>query len=104
MVWGKRRLVGIEYFQIMDLLEQLQMTNVAVYRKFMMLSVKTSKFGIEDYYVGAPNKALLALFDGFAPVEEAELPREIDTLHVADVCEFESRFVFVHTGRVRSPA
>jgi hypothetical protein len=85
----------------MDLLEKLQMVNAALYREFMMVSVKTSKFGTEDYYVGVPNKALLALFDGFDPVEEAELPKPIDTLHVADVTEFESRFQFAHNNRSR---
>jgi hypothetical protein len=98
MEWGKRRLAGIDYTPAMDLIEKLMMANAALYREFIMVSVKTSKFGTSDYYVGVPNKAFLVLFDGFDPVEEAALPKTIDTLHVADVTAFESRFQFAHDG------
>jgi hypothetical protein len=99
MIWEKRRMAGIEYVPAMDLLEKLQMANAALYREFMMVSVETSRFGTGDYYVGVPDKALLALFDGFDIVPEAELPKQITTLHVADVAEFESRFKFAHNSR-----
>jgi hypothetical protein len=92
-------MAGIEYFPAMDLVEKLQMANAALYREFMMVSVKTSKSGTNDYYVGVPNKALLALFEGFDTVAEADLPKQITTLHVADVAEFESRFQFAHDSR-----
>jgi hypothetical protein len=96
MVWGKRRLAGVEYVPAMDLLEGLMKANASHYREYMMVSVKTPKFGTDDYFVGVPDKALLSLFEGFDPVEEAELPKVIDTLHVADVNAFNSRFKFAH--------
>jgi len=39
---------------------------------------------------------MLALFDGFDPVEESELPKEINTLHIADASteQLKSRFKF----------
>jgi hypothetical protein len=92
---------GIEYFPAMDLLEKLQMANASHYREFIMVSVKTSKFGTNDYYVGVPNRALLALFDGFDMVGEAELPKQITTLHAGEVAEIESRFEFAHNSRAR---
>ena len=33
-----------------------------------------------DYYVGLPNKALLAHFDGFQEVSEAHLPKEVSKI------------------------
>ena len=104
MVWGKRRLAGIEYIPAMDLLETLMMATPALYREFMMVSTKTSKFGTDDYYVGVPNKTFLALFDSFDAVEEADLPKVIDILHIADVASFESRFKFAHNSRSRTVA
>jgi hypothetical protein len=41
MVWGKRRMAGIEYFLAMDLLEKLLMANPALYGEFMMVSVNS---------------------------------------------------------------
>ena len=104
MVWGKRRMAGIEYFPAMDLLEKLMMANPALYREFIMFSVKTSKSRTDDYYVGLPSRPLLALFEGFDTIEEADLPTVIDTLHVADVAAFEARFKFAHNVRSRSVA
>jgi hypothetical protein len=75
------------------------MANAALYREFMMVSVKTSKPSIEDYYLGVPNPVILALFEGFDTVQEAELPKQITTLHVADVAEFKTRFEFEHDSR-----
>jgi hypothetical protein len=98
MVWGKRRLAGIDYVPAMDLVEKLMMANAALYREFIMVSVKTSKFGTDDYYIGVPNKMFLVLFDGFDAVDEAALPKQIDTLHIADVAAFESRFQFAHNS------
>jgi hypothetical protein len=80
MVWGKRRLGNTEYFPAMDLLEELQMANAA--RVLIMVSVETSNPRIEDYYVGVPNKALLALFDGFAEAEKADLPKQVSSVQV----------------------
>jgi hypothetical protein len=96
MVWGKRRLAGIDYIPAMDLIEKLMMANAALDREFIMVSVKTARFGTSDHYLGVPNKAIFALFDGFDSIDEAALPKTIDTLHVADVTAFESRFQFAH--------
>ena len=51
MVWGKRRLAGIDYARAMDLIEKLMMANATLYREFIMVSVKAAKFGTSDYYV-----------------------------------------------------
>jgi len=92
-------MAGIEYIPAMDLLEKLMMANASLYREYMMVSVKTSKTGTDDYFVSVPDKALLTLFDGFEPVEDAKLPKVIDTLHVADISVFQARFRFAHDSR-----
>lgn len=56
MVWGKRRFAGIEYVPSFDLLEKLLMANAALYREFIMVSTKTSKPSVDDFYLGVPNK------------------------------------------------
>jgi hypothetical protein len=97
MMWVKRRFQFAEYAPYMDLLEKLLMANPTLYQEFIMVSVKTEdKSGESEYYVGVPNKALLARFDGFTPVEESELPKEIDTVLIADQTKepFRSRFRF----------
>lgn len=97
MIWVKRRFQFAEYGQYMDLLERLLMANPTLYQEFIMVSVKTEdKPGESGYYVGVPHKALLAGFDGFTPVEESELPKEIDTVLIADQTKepFRSRFRF----------
>jgi len=47
------------------------------------------------YWVGVPSEALFALFDGFEQVQEADLPKEVNTLLVADATKepFASRFI-----------
>jgi len=46
--------------------------------------------------VGMPHKAFMSAFDDFEQVEESNLPKIIDTLHIADATtdEFTSRFRF----------
>jgi hypothetical protein len=43
----------------------------------------------------------MAAFDGFESVDESELPKVIDTLHIADATtdEFKSRFRFGRRSR-----
>ncbi len=98
MVWGKRRFEYADYGPAMDLLEKLLMANPTQYREFIMVSTKTSNAGSSDYYVGVPHKAFMTAFDGFEHVEESDLPKIIDTLHIADRSsdEFNSRFRFRH--------
>jgi hypothetical protein len=101
MVWAKRRFDGIEYVPYMDRLEKLLMTNAARYAEFVMVSVKTDRPLVDDYYVGLPDKMFLALFDGFEPVPEDALPKIIDTCLISgDQTEQPfARFTFRHRLR-----
>lgn len=101
MIWGKRRFMYADYSPYFDLLEKLLLANGQLYREFIMVSVDTEKAGEGEIYVGVPNKAFMAAFDGFEPVEESALPKVIDTLHIADSTtdEFKSRFEFRHNLR-----
>jgi len=99
MVWGKRRLAGLDYMPAMDLLGSLLMANPALYLEFMMVSTKTSKPLVSDYYIGVPSKAHLALFEGFDSVGEIDVPNVIDSLQIADANAFKSRFEFAHNVR-----
>jgi hypothetical protein len=94
MIWAKREFAYAEYAPYMDRLEKLLMANPRQYREFMMVSTQTSKVGVDIFYIGVPNKAFAAVFDGFEIISESELPKEIDTLHVADVNAFQERFRF----------
>lgn len=98
MIWAKRRFEFAAYAPYMDRLEKLLLENTTLYRQFIMVSTKTDDPGVDDYYVGVPAQAFLAGFDGFAAVSEGQLPKEIDTLHIADATtdEFKSRFKFRH--------
>jgi hypothetical protein len=108
MVWGKRTFehAGCApyvdqhagYAPYMDHLERLLSANPTRYREFIMVSIQTSNPGIKDYYVGVPHKAFMSAFDDFEQVEESNLPKIIDTLHIADATtdEFTSRFRFRH--------
>jgi hypothetical protein len=78
MIWGKRRFRFAEYSPYFDRMEKLILANAALYREFIMVSVKTEKVGESDIYVGVPSKPFMAGFDGFSPVEETELPKVID--------------------------
>ena len=68
MVWGKRRFAFADYKPYFDRLEKLLMANAQRYAQFIMVSTKVDARE-SDYYVGVPDNALLALFDGFEPVE-----------------------------------
>ena len=96
MFWAKRRFAYAEYAPYMDRLEKLLMATPAQYQQFIMVSTRSEKTGVSEYYVGVPLKVFLAAFDGFEAVEEADLPKVIVVLHIA--CggsdEFTSRFQF----------
>jgi hypothetical protein len=97
MFWAKRRFRHADYVPHFERLEKLLMANPAQYAQFIMVSTKVNA-AEGEFYVGVPNKAFLAAFDGFAPVADDELPKVIDTLHIADATKdpFKSRFVFRH--------
>src|SRR6516162_2239936 len=68
-----------------------------IYQEFMMVAVKRWHGGKEDeYYIGVPDKRFFVWFDGFTPVAESELPKEIDVVLLADQTKktFASRFRF----------
>ena len=94
MFWAKRRFSFAEYAPYQNRLEQLLFANPTRYAEFIMVSTSTDDPGVSDYYVGVPNQSLLVGFDGFEPVAEPELPKEIDSLHIGDATKepFKSRF------------
>jgi hypothetical protein len=97
MQWIKRRFQDAEYAPYMDKLGELQMQNPAQYQEFIMVAVRRWHRGEEDeYYIGVPDKRFLVWFDGFTPVGELELPKEIDIVLLADQSKrpFTSRFRF----------
>jgi hypothetical protein len=96
MIWGKRRFEWAEFAPYQDRLEKLLMANATQYREFMMFMAEV-RVGFADVYVGVPAQAFMAAFDGFEPVAEADVPKVIDTLLVADVNAFkDAGFEFRH--------
>ena len=67
-----------------------------------MFAIK-ERVGLQDIYVGVPTKELMTLFDGFEPINEAELPKVVDSLLLADVNAFSGRFEFRHNKERRQP-
>lgn len=99
MIWAKRRFQWADYAPYQDRLEKLLMANPTRYREFMMFSVEAS-VGVGDVYVGVPTKELMAMFDGFEPVNEATLPRAVVSLLLADANAFkDAGFEFKHNKR-----
>lgn len=96
MFWAKRQFAYAAFAPYQDRLEKLLMTNPTRYSQFIMVSVDTDKVGVGTYFVGVPEKVLLVGFDGFEAIQESELPKQIDTLLIADATtdEFKSRFRF----------
>lgn len=96
MIWLKRRFAYADFAPYQDRLGQLQLANASQYREFMMVSRKEGAPGESDYYVSLPNDTFERLFDGFVRVADAELPREINTILLADTTcdEYTSRFTF----------
>jgi hypothetical protein len=95
MIWAKRRFTWAAYGPYQDRLGQLMLANAKLYPQFIMVGVNLPDRSRGDYYVGLPNPAFLAFFDGFQMVSEGELPKQIDCILVADTTtdEFKSRFI-----------
>ncbi|MFZ2155500.1 MAG: hypothetical protein WAV72_05185 [Bradyrhizobium sp.] len=93
MFWAKRRFEWADYAPYQDRIEKLLMSNAAHYREFMMFSVE-QKVGLSDVYVGVPAQAFLAVFDGFEPVAEQDLPKVVG-LAAGGGCERVQRAVRV---------
>jgi hypothetical protein len=98
MFWAKRRFEWADYAPYQDRIEKLLMSNATQYREFMMFSIE-QKVGLSDVYVGVPAQAFLAVFDGFEPVAEQDLPKMVDSLLVADANAFKERFEFKHNKK-----
>src|SRR5215813_8664912 len=99
MNWVKRRLRYTEYGPYMEQLRKLMIANTASYQEFIMVSVKSEEDPWEsDYYVGVPCKDFLNAFDAFIPVEETDLPKKIDAVHIADASSepFMRRFILAN--------
>ncbi len=98
MFWRKRDFRAADYAVYQDRLVQMMMADAAHYREYMMVSVKGKSIIDSTIYVGVPHQSLLRTFDGFDEVSEAELPKKIDALLVAEggSKEFTSRFEFKH--------
>ena len=96
MIWAKRRFAFAEYSPYFERMEKMLMDYPAQYREFIMVSTKAEGAGQNNIYVGVPNTSFLAAFNGFEEVSEAQLPKVIDTLHIADATTdgFKSRFTF----------
>jgi len=79
MIWAKRRFAYAAYAPHRDRLADLQVTMPANSREFMMVGREVDdEVGLQDIYIGVPNKELLHLFEGFEIVSEGDLPKEID--------------------------
>lgn len=98
MFWAKRAFQWADYAPYQDRLEKLLMASAAQYREFMMFSTE-QKVGLSDVYVGVPAQAFLAMFDGFEPIAEQDLPKVVNTLLVADANAFGERFEFKHNKK-----
>jgi hypothetical protein len=98
MIWGKRVFDGAAYAPYQDRLQQLLLTKPSRYQEFIMVATDTDQPNISTYWVGVPSEALFTAFDDFERIEEADLPKEIDALLVADGTKepFTSRFKFRH--------
>lgn len=102
MIWAKRRFAFADYSPYFDRLEKLLMATPTQYREFLMISTETDDPGVSDYYVGMPAEPYMAAFDGFERVQESEVPKEIDTLHIGDANEVNRRPKFRDRFRQRA--
>jgi hypothetical protein len=98
MIWGKRVFNGAAFAPYQNRLQQLLLANAKQYQEFIMVATEGEQSGIATYWVGVPSEILFTAFDGFEHVQEADLPKEIGTLLVADATKqpFTSRFKFAH--------
>jgi hypothetical protein len=96
MFWAKRDFKYTNYRPYQDALAELQAIYAHRHSQFIMVSIDKISPGLSTYYVGVPERFLLATFDGFEAVTESELPQFIDSLLLADITskEFSKRFEF----------
>jgi len=75
----------------------LQVTMGAPY-DLMMLSTTSEDYKTDTIYIGLPDVTLLAYFDGFEQIRQAELPDNMTTL-VCRVDGFAQRFPDIEKKR-----
>jgi hypothetical protein len=76
MIWAKRHLCeGEDYTLIRSALRIC----MALSLQFVMVAKRTGRGGW-DIYIGLPDEFFRSQFDGFGPIDETELPREVDQI------------------------
>ena len=100
MIWAKRNFEFADYGPYLDRLGVLQMSNPTLHDQFIMVSTTINPRS-SVYYLGLPKDVYLLGFDRFQIIPESELPKEIDTVHLADQAsdEFIKRFRFKASSR-----
>jgi hypothetical protein len=103
MLWAKRRFKYAEYAPDLQRLADLQMMNPSRYSEFLMVSKNTGEPGVRDYYLGVPATELLRVLDGWQEISDTELPKDVDTILLADTTKepFISRFKTGWSGSER---
>jgi len=96
MIWLKRRLAYADYAPFQDALEKLMMENPTLYKEFIMVRTKFADLHLKEYYVGLPDQSFASVFTDFDVAKESDLPKIIDSVHIADTTKepFTSRFQF----------
>jgi len=78
MIWAKRRLGEAEDYTIYQK-RLADLHFMALSQQFVMVAKKAGRAGW-DIYVGLPDGFFLSQFDGFGPIDETELPGEVDQI------------------------
>ena len=94
MIWLKRRFAYADYAPFQDALQKLLLANPTRSSEFMMVSTNFADPHLKEYYVGLPDQSFASAFHDFEFVKESDLPKVIDTVHIADTGTepFTSRF------------
>jgi hypothetical protein len=75
MFWAKQRFKWCEYLPYKERIQELMVADPEHYDQFIMMSTYVRP-SLSEYYVGVPSEALLAMFDGFEPVDaNSDRPR-----------------------------
>lgn len=83
MIWLKRRLLAADFAPFLRKLGELRLPAREA-DKFQMVSVD-GQFPLEaDYYISLPSDEFAPQFTGFERVDDANVPRQIDRVHLAD--------------------
>jgi hypothetical protein len=95
MLWAKRQFRFGSYSVYQNRIADMHLKLPRTTELMMVLSPTTS-IGVDDVYIGLPDKSFLPLFDGFEVVSENQLPAEASPLYLDhSTGEFEKRFKLV---------